>query len=77
VFGWQAKGTYNNESLSGDGKIGGMLSLRSQNTPFPIEADLGPLIGVDSGKGSEKTAQAKARRGEKSNQPADRVLPHD
>ena len=40
-------------------------------------ADLGPLIGVDSGKGSEKTAQAKARRGEKSNQPADRVLPHD
>lgn len=188
VFGWQAKGTYNNESLSGDGKIGGMLSLRSQNTPFPIQADLrngttrvqvtgglqdpmnlgglnvrlrfsgdtlanlygltgvllpdtppyetdghliakfsgekgavyryekfnghigdsdihgsliysqvkprpilsgeltseqlrmadlGPLIGVDSGKGSEKTAQAKARRGEKSNQPADRVLPHD
>lgn len=40
VFGWQAKGTYNNESLSGDGKIGGMLSLRSQNTPFPIQADL-------------------------------------
>ncbi|WP_340279371.1 AsmA family protein [Pantoea agglomerans] len=188
VFGWQAKGSYNNESLSGDGKIGGMLSLRSQNTPFPIQADLrngttrvqvtgglqdpmnlgglnvrlrfsgdtlanlygltgvllpdtppyetdghliakfsgekgavyryekfnghigdsdihgsliysqvkprptlsgeliseqlrmadlGPLIGVDSGKGSEKTAQAKARRGEKSNQPADRVLPHD
>jgi len=188
VFGWQAKGTYNNESLSGDGKIGGMLSLRSQNTPFPIQADvrngttrvqvtgglqdpmnlgglnvrlrfsgdtlanlygltgvllpdtppyetdghliakfsgekgavyryekfnghigdsdihgsliysqvkprptlsgelaseqlrmadLGPLIGVNSGKGSDKTAQAKARRGEKSNQPADRVLPHD
>lgn len=188
VFGWQAKGTYNNESLTGDGKIGGMLSLRSQNTPFPIQADLrngttrvqvtgglqdpmnlgglnvrlrfsgdtlanlygltgvllpdtppyetdgrlmakfsgekgavyryekfnghigdsdihgsliysqvkprptlsgelaseqlrmadlGPLIGVDSGKGSDKTAQAKARRGEKSNQPADRVLPHD
>lgn len=188
VFGWQASGTYNNEKLTGDGKIGGMLSLRSQNTPFPIQADvrngttrvqvtgglqdpmnlgglnvrlrfsgdtlanlygltgvllpdtppyetdghliakfngkkgavyryekfnghigdsdihgsliyrqvkprptlsgemtseqlrmadLGPLIGVDSGKGSEKTAQAKARRGEKSNQPADRVLPHD
>jgi len=188
VFGWQASGTYNNEKLSGEGKTGGMLSLRSQNTPFPIQADLrngttrvqvtggiqdpmnlgglnvrlrfsgdtlanlygltgvllpdtppyetdghliakfsgekgavyryekfnghigdsdihgsliysqvkprptlngeltseqlrmadlGPLIGVDSGKGSDKTAQAKARRGEKSNQPADRVLPHD
>ncbi|SFO39494.1 hypothetical protein SAMN05428971_3825 [Candidatus Pantoea varia] len=188
VFGWQASGTYNSEKLTGDGKIGGMLSLRSQNTPFPIQADvhngttrvqvsgglqdpmnlgglnvrlrfsgdtlanlygltgvllpdtppyetdghliakfngekgavyryekfnghigdsdihgsliysqvkprptlsgeinseqlrmadLGPLIGVDSGKGSEKTAQAKARRGDKSNQPADRVLPHD
>ncbi|MGK3144027.1 AsmA family protein [Pantoea sp. C2G6] len=188
VFGWRANGSYNNEKLSGEGKIGGMLSLRSQNTPFPVQADLrngttrvqvtggvqdpmnlggvnvrlrfsgdtlanlygltgvllpdtppyetdghliakfsgekgavyryekfnghigdsdihgsliysqgkprptlsgelsseqlrmadlGPLIGVDSGKGSEKTAQAKARRGEKSNQPADRVLPHD
>ncbi len=40
-------------------------------------ADLGPLIGVDSGKGSEKTQQAKAKHGEKSTQPADRVLPHD
>ena len=40
-------------------------------------ADLGPLIGVDSGKGSAKTAQAKAKRGEKAAQPADRVLPHD
>lgn len=188
VFGWQANGTYNDEKLSGQGKIGGMLSLRSQNTPFPVQADLrngstrvqvtggvqdpmnlgglnvrlrfsgdtlanlygltgvllpdtppyetdghliakfsgekgavyryekfnghigdsdihgsliysqgkprprlsgeltsdqlrmadlGPLIGVDSGKGSDKTAQAKARRGEKSSQPADRVLPHD
>ncbi len=188
VFGWKASGTYNNERLNGEGKIGGMLSLRSENTPFPIEADvrngstrvrvagtlqdplnfggldlrlrfsgdtlaslygltgvllpdtppyetdghlsarfrdaggavfhyqkfnghigdsdihgsltyrqgkprpklsgelesrqlrmadLGPLIGVDSGKGSEKTAQAKAKRGEATTQPADRVLPHD
>ncbi len=188
VFGWKASGTYNNERLNGEGKIGGMLSLRSENTPFPIEADvrngstrvrvagtlqdplnfggldlrlrfsgdtlaslygltgvllpetppyetdghlsarfreaggavfhyqkfnghigdsdihgsltyrqgkprpkltgelesrqlriadLGPLIGVDSGKGSEKTEQAKAKRGEASTQPADRVLPHD
>ena len=188
VFGWKARGTYNNEQLNGDGKIGGMLSLRSKTTPFPIQADvrngttrvriagivqdpmnlggvdlrlrfsgdtlanlygltgvllpdtppyetdgrlqarfqqkggavfryqnfngkigdsdihgtltysqgkprpklegslesrqlrmadLGPLIGVDSGKGSEKTKQAKAKRGEASSQPADRVLPHD
>ncbi len=40
-------------------------------------ADLRPLIGVDSGKGSAKTEQAKAKRGEKSTQSADRVLPHD
>ena len=188
IFGWKASGTYNNEQLDGDGKIGGMLSLRSQKTPFPVQADvrngstrvqvagglqdplnmggldvrlrfsgdtlanlygltgvllpdtppyetdghliarfndkkgqvyryenfnghigdsdihgsltytqgkprpklsgelasrqlrmadLGPLIGVDSGKGSEKTEQAKANRGDKSTQPADKVLPHD
>lgn len=188
IFGWRASGTYNDEKLTGDGKIGGMLSLRSKTNPFPIQvdlrngstrvqaagslqdpmnlggldirlrfsgdtlanlygltgvllpdtppyetdghliarfqgkggpvfryekfnghigdsdihgsmtytqgkprpklegelesrqlrmADLGPLIGVKSGKGSEKTEQAKAKRGEASNQPADRVLPHD
>lgn len=188
VFGWQASGTYNNQRLDGEGKIGGMLSLRSQTTPFPLQvdvrngttrvrvegtlqdplnlggldvrlrfsgdtlanlyaltgvllpdtppyetdghlmarfnddkgalfryekfnghigdsdihgslvyrqgkprpsltgdlssnqlrmADLGPLIGINSGKGSEKTQQAKAQRGEASTQPADRVLPHD
>ncbi|MCU5773815.1 AsmA family protein [Erwiniaceae bacterium BAC15a-03b] len=188
VFGWKAQGKYNNEQLNGNGKIGGMLSLRSKTTPFPIQADvrngttrvrvagslqdpmnlggldlrlrfsgdtlanlygltgvllpdtppyetdghlqarfsepggpvfryqgfnghigdsdihgsltysqikprpklegtlesrqlrmadLGPLIGVDSGKDSAKTEQAKAKRGEASRQPADRVLPHD
>ena len=188
VFGWHASGTWKDERLTGDGKIGGMLSLRSQTTPFPIQADLrngttrvrvagtiqdpmnlggvdirlrfsgdtlanlygltgillpdtppyetdghltarfqqkggpvfhyqnfnghigdsdihgsltytqgkprpklagalesrqlrmadlGPLIGVKSGKGSEKTEQAKAKRGEATSQPADRVLPHD
>ncbi len=188
VFGWQASGTYNQEKLTGQGKIGGMLSLRSQTTPFPIQADvrsgttrvrlagtiqnpmdpggidlrlrfsgdtlanlygltgvllpdtppyetdghlsarfheaggavfryqnfnghigdsdirgsltysqakprpklegelesrqlrmadLGPLIGVNSGKGSEKTEQAKKKRGDASTQPAGRVLPHD
>lgn len=188
VFGWNANGTYKNEKLTGEGKIGGMLSLRSQDTPFPVAADvrngttrvrlagviknpmapegvdlrlrfsgdtlanlygltgvllpdtppyetdghlratlrgtdgpvfhyqnfnghigdsdihgsltysqikprpklegelqsrqlrmadLGPLIGVDSGKGSEKTEQAKKKRGDASTQPADRVLPND
>ncbi|CCO88040.1 AsmA family protein [Erwinia amylovora] len=188
VFGWRASGTYHNEKLSGEGKTGGMLSLRSQNTPFPIAAnvrngttrvriagtvrdplnmgavdirlrfsgdtlanlygltgvllpetppyetdghltarfqqpngaefryqnfnghigdsdirgslayrqgkprpeltgtleslqlrmaDLGPLIGVNSGKDSAKTARAKAQRGATSPQPAGRVLPHD
>lgn len=188
VFGWEARGTYDNEQLEGEGKTGGMLSLRSKTTPFPIQADvrngttrvqvtggiqdpmnlggvnvrlrfsgdtlanlygltgvllpdtppyetdghliarfagkkgpeyhyenfnghigdsdihgsltytqgkprpalvgelsskqlrmadLGPLIGVDSGKGSAKTEQAKTKRGGKSTQPADRVLPHD
>ena len=188
VFGWKASGTYNGEKLTGDGKIGGMLSLRSKTNPFPLQADLrngttrvqvagslqdpmnlggldirlrfsgdtlanlygltgillpdtppyetdghliarfqqkggtefrynnfnghigdsdihgsmayiqskprpkltgtlesrqlrmadlGPLIGVNSGKGSEKTEQAKAKRGDAVSQPANRVLPHD
>jgi len=188
VFGWKAVGTYNGEKLTGDGKIGGMLSLRSKTNPFPVQADvhngttrvqvagslqdpmnlggldirlrfsgdtlanlygltgillpdtppyetdghliarfqqkggpvfhyndfnghigdsdirgsltysqskprpklegslesrqlrmadLGPLIGVNSGKGSAKTAKAKSERGDSASQPADRVLPHD
>lgn len=188
IFGWRASGTYNDQQLDGRGKLGGMLSLRSKNTPFPIQAevrngstrvgitgslqdplnlggldlrvrfsgdtlanlydltgvllpdtppyetdghltvkfgekgdavyryekfnghigdsdihgtltytqgkprpklsgevvsrqlrmaDLGPLIGVDSGKDSEKSKRAEAQRGETSRQPADRVLPHD
>ena len=188
VFGWKAAGTYNDEKLTGDGKIGGMLSLRSKTNPFPVQADvhngttrvqiagslqdpmnlgglnirlrfsgdtlanlygltgvllpdtppyetdghliarfqqkggpvfryndfnghigdsdihgsltysqikprpklegslesrqlrmadLGPLIGVKSGKDSDKTEKAKVKRGEAASQPADRVLPHD
>lgn len=188
IFGWRASGTYNDQQLDGSGKLGGMLSLRSKNTPFPIQAevrngstrvgitgslqdplnlggldlrvrfsgdtlanlyeltgvllpdtppyetdghltvkfrekgdavyryekfnghigdsdihgtltytqgkprpklsgevvsrqlrmaDLGPLIGVDSGKDSKKSKRAEEQRGEASRQPADRVLPHD
>ncbi|KAB8309457.1 AsmA family protein [Erwinia endophytica] len=40
IFGWKARGTYNNEPFSGDGKIGGMLSLRSKTNPFPLQADI-------------------------------------
>ncbi|WP_342323138.1 AsmA family protein [Kosakonia sp. BYX6] len=188
VFGLTAKGRYNDQTITGTGKIGGMLALRSEGTPFPVQADfrsgntrvafvgtindpmnmggvdlqlkfggdslgqlydltgvllpdtppfetdghlvakinsekgsvfdyrnfnghigdsdihgtltystgeprpklegdvesrqlrladLGPLIGVDSGKGAEKSKQAEQQKGEKSVQPADKVLPYD
>lgn len=38
-------------------------------------ADLGPLIGVDSGKGSEQTKRASAQRSKGSVQPGTKVLP--
>lgn len=188
IFGLRAKGRYNGQPLSGSGKIGGMLALRSEATPFPLQADfrsgntrialagslkdplnmggadlqvtfagdslgelydltgvllpdtppfhtegrlvatfndkngsrfayrnftgrigdsdiqgsltyttgeprplltgdlesrqlrladLGPLIGVESGKGAERAKQAEARKGENTVQPADKVLPYD
>ncbi|MGK9175822.1 AsmA family protein [Yokenella regensburgei] len=188
VFGLKAKGRYNGQPLTGTGKIGGMLALRSEGTPFPVQADfrsgntrvafvgkvndpmkmggvdlqlkfagnslselydltgvllpdtppfetdghliakidaekssvydyrgfngrigdsdihgsltyttgkprpklegdlestqlrladLGPLIGVDSGKGAEKSKQAEQKKGEKNLQPAGKVLPYD
>ncbi|MCR4459304.1 AsmA family protein [Pseudescherichia sp. L3] len=188
VFGLKAKGHYNGQQVTGTGKIGGMLALRSEGTPFPVQADfrsgntrvafsgtvsdpmkmggvdlklkfagnslgelydltgvllpdtppfetdgrlvakidaekssvydyrgfngrigdsdihgsltyttgkprpklegdlesrqlrladLGPLIGVDSGKGAEKSKQSEEKKGEKSNQPAGKVLPYD
>lgn len=39
VFGLEAKGRYNDQPLSGKGKIGGMLALRGDGTPFPVQAD--------------------------------------
>ena len=188
VFGLKAKGRYNGQPLTGNGKIGGMLALKSEKTPFPVQADfrsgntrvafsgtvndpmnmggvdlrllfsgdslgelyeltgvllpdtppfetdgrlvakidsekgsvydyrdfsgkigdsdihgnltysqnkprpklegdlvsrqlrladLGPLIGVDSGKDAERSKNAEAKKGEKSAQPADKVLPYD
>lgn len=188
VFGLKAQGRYNGQPLAGTGKIGGMLALRSEDTPFPVQADfrsgntrvafvgkvndpmkmggvdlqlkfagdtlgdlyeltgvllpdtppfetdghlvakidsekssvydyrdfngrigesdihgsltyttgkprpklegdlesrqlrladLGPLIGVDSGKGGDKAKQAEQKKGEKNIQPAGKVLPYD
>ncbi|HAT1615252.1 TPA: AsmA family protein, partial [Raoultella ornithinolytica] len=39
IFGLQAKGTYNGQPLQGSGKIGGMLALRSEGEPFPLQGD--------------------------------------
>lgn len=188
VFGLKAKGRYNGQPLTGSGKIGGMLALKSEGTPFPVQADfrsgntrvafvgtvsdpmkmggvdlklkfagdslgelydltgvllpdtppfetdgrlvakidtektsvydyrnfngrigdsdihgsltyttgkprpklegdlesrqlrladLGPLIGVDTGKGAEQSKRSEDKKGEKSNQPAGKVLPYD
>lgn len=38
VFGWKVEGKYNAQKISGDGKIGGMLTLRDSHTPFPVQA---------------------------------------
>lgn len=39
VFGLKAQGCYNEKPLTGMGKIGGMLVLRNESTPFPVQAD--------------------------------------
>ncbi|WP_297196914.1 AsmA family protein [uncultured Pluralibacter sp.] len=39
VFGLKASGRYNGAPLTGTGKIGGMLALKSEGTPFPVQAD--------------------------------------
>ncbi|MEB7599026.1 AsmA family protein [Raoultella terrigena] len=39
VFGLTARGSYRDQPLSGSGKIGGMLALRSEGTPFPLQGD--------------------------------------
>ncbi|WP_435955738.1 AsmA family protein [Dryocola sp. BD626] len=71
----------------GDSDIHGSLTY-SQGKPRPklegdLEskqlrlADLGPLIGVDSGKGAQQSKKAEEKKGEKTVQPADKVLPYD
>jgi len=71
----------------GDSDIHGSLTY-SQGKPRPklegdLEskqlrlADLGPLIGVDSGKGAQQSKQSEQAKGEKTVQPSDKVLPYD
>jgi uncharacterized protein involved in outer membrane biogenesis len=40
VFGLRINGRYKGEDIAGSGKIGGMLALRSEGTPFPLQADV-------------------------------------
>lgn len=40
VFGWTIEGSYRGEPLQGEGKIGGVLALKSQTAPFPVQADV-------------------------------------
>ncbi|CAM3706685.1 hypothetical protein BS639_16340 [Rouxiella silvae] len=40
VFGWKVDGKYKGESLSGSGKIGGMLALQDSDALFPLQADV-------------------------------------
>ncbi|OQR47126.1 AsmA family protein [Klebsiella aerogenes] len=39
IFGLSVKGRYKGQPLSGSGKIGSMLALRSDSTPFPLQGD--------------------------------------
>lgn len=40
VFGFKAKGSYNGAKVSGSGKTGGVLALRTADSAFPIQADV-------------------------------------
>ncbi|MTD37376.1 AsmA family protein [Erwinia sp. CPCC 100877] len=40
VFGLRINGRYKGQDIAGRGKIGGMLALRSEGTPFPLQADV-------------------------------------
>jgi len=40
VFGWKVDGRYKKQPVSGSGRIGGMLALRGDNLPFPLQADV-------------------------------------
>lgn len=37
---WKLTGTFNKEPVSGSGRAGGVLSLRTQSAPYPIDAEV-------------------------------------
>lgn len=37
---WTVTGSYNNAPVTGGGKAGAVLSLKNQDTPFPVQADM-------------------------------------
>jgi uncharacterized protein involved in outer membrane biogenesis len=39
-IGWKLRGTYRGVEVGGGGKTGAVLSLRDQDAPFPVQADL-------------------------------------
>jgi len=39
-IGWTVSGKYNGAPVTGGGKAGAVLSLKNQDTPFPIQADM-------------------------------------
>ncbi|TWI52326.1 hypothetical protein IQ22_03469 [Pseudomonas duriflava] len=39
-FGWTVDGTYKQQPVQGNGKIGGLLALHDAEEPFPIQADV-------------------------------------
>jgi hypothetical protein len=39
-IGWNMKGRYNGEAVSGSGKAGSVLSLQAQTAPYPVQADI-------------------------------------
>ncbi|ACC70177.1 AsmA family protein [Paraburkholderia phymatum STM815] len=39
-IGWTVKGTYNRSTVSGSGKLGGVLALQDRSRPFPVQADV-------------------------------------
>lgn len=40
AFGWQASGSLRGQTFTGEGRVGGLLALRSGGPPFPLQAEL-------------------------------------
>jgi len=40
AFAWRAKGTYQQQAVEGEGRIGGLLALQDADQPFPLQADV-------------------------------------